>query len=222
MIDSEKKSRNLQLSLTGLCVVFVLIIVIEMNQEYELSIDRRSAKQVIEINRVATIASENVATKSLDDYEQIIVRPLFMQDRRPYVAEDAVVASRPGRQRKQTAKTAKDDYKLSAVVITDDKRIALLQSGRNDKLQKLNQGDEIDGWILTDIQRAQVSLEKGGEIKLLELAVKNSPVQTNAKQDTKNETKERQSPLSDELEEDDDEGEPSPLNSDEKAESQDK
>ena len=79
-----------------------------------------------------------------------------------------------------------NEYFLSAIIITNNKRIALLKSKRNKRLQKLNEGDELNGWTLTDIQPAQVSLLKGTEIKLMDLEVKGFSQQTDAKRNMNN------------------------------------
>lgn len=64
-----------------------------------------------------------------------------------------------------------------------------MQSKKNKQLQKLNEGDELDGWTLTNIQPERVSLEKGTEVKQLELMVKGSPVKIDANHKSDNEKK---------------------------------
>lgn len=180
MNDTAKAGHYVQVFLAGLCLVFVLIIIIDMNSNYEITIAEDSVTKNTEEKWQATTDAALVAVKPLNEYDQIVERPLFMQDRRPYAPEQVVEASQSNSRNKPVARTAQNDYMLSAVIITGNKRIALLQSNRNNKLQKLNQGDELDGWTLTDVQPAQVSLTKGTEVMQLELVIKGSPKQANA------------------------------------------
>jgi hypothetical protein len=183
---AAKISRYLQLFFGGLCFVFVLVVILDTNRDYELTAAGESENQAIEGNQQTAGEAALVSAKPLGDYDQIIERPLFMQDRRPYVAEGLAQTPQKNRRQKPTARIAQDEYILSAVIITSKKRIALLQSQREKKLQKLHQGDELDGWTLTDIQPAWVSLKKGAEIKQLDLTVKGSPPATDTKRKKNN------------------------------------
>ena len=184
MNNTAKASHYLQVFLVGLCLVFVLIIIIDMNSNYKITIVEGSVSQAPEGKGQATSAAALVSVKPLNEYDQIVERPLFMQDRRPYAEEQVVDATQRNSRNKPVTGSAQDEYMLTAVIITSNKRIALLRSNKNNKLQKLNQGDELDGWTLTDVQPAQVSLTKGPLIRQLELMIKGSPMQANAIHET--------------------------------------
>ena len=57
---------------------------------------------------------------------------------------------------------------------------------KSNKLRKFDQGDELDGWTISDIQPTRVLLKKSNENRQLELAVKGSSQQseTNSKNNT--------------------------------------
>ena len=71
------------------------------------------------------------------------------------------------------------DILLSAVVIADDKRLALVQTGNNEKLQMWLPGDNIDGWTITEILEKEIIFTRGSERKNLKLLVKGSPANRN-------------------------------------------
>jgi len=186
MSGTGKTGRSLHIFLTCLCIAFVLITILDMNRNYELVIVEPSEELNVKASEYTVAKTEVVSIKPVSDYDQIIERPLFMPNRRPYTA-DGIVESRQNNGRKNlVTKSTQHEYMLSAVVITENRRIALLYSKKDNKLQKLNQGDELDGWTLIDIQPSQVSLKKGAAIKQLELTVKRSPQQPNARHEKNN------------------------------------
>ena len=63
---------------------------------------------------------------------------------------------------------------LTAVVITPEKSLAILQAGNNKSLQRVRLGETIDGWTLTEIQDQSIVLKQGEQIQTLELEVKGS------------------------------------------------
>jgi len=99
----------------------------------------------------------------LEDYSAIVERPLFFETRRPYeaarVAEVAPVRSEPA-----------PELVLSAVIIADDRRIAIVEAGRND-VHRLVPGESVQGWTLTGIEAQRATFTRGSEILTLELTV---------------------------------------------------
>ena len=104
----------------------------------------------------------------INAYQDIIDRPLFMENRQPYV----LLAPKT----KTNIKEMKSrQFSLSAVVITSEKNIAILQHAKSKTLQSVALGETIDGWTLTEVHEQHVVLKKGDNIKTLVLEIKGSP-----------------------------------------------
>ena len=108
------------------------------------------------------------------DYDEIINRPLFFEDRKPFVY---VKPEKQLKQKKQTTPKKTEQYSLSAVIITSERQLAIIQSGRGKTLQRISLGEDIDGWTLETIEPRSILLKKGNETKNLELEIKVSKPQ---------------------------------------------
>lgn len=94
----------------------------------------------------------------LSAYLPIGERPLFTQDRQPFVvvAEAAPVApAAPPRPRVE--------FELTAVIITSATQIALLRSNLTPAVQRVTRNQTVDGWTLVDVAPEAVVLNRGGE-----------------------------------------------------------
>ena len=69
-------------------------------------------------------------------FSEIIERPLFMENRRPFVPAPNKKRERPG----PVEPDISAQISLSAIAITDDKRIALIENNRDRKLKKTQAG----------------------------------------------------------------------------------
>ena len=99
----------------------------------------------------------------LQDYSQTVSRPLFVASRRPSSTVNAPVAAQPGQ------KLLLERYPVVGVVVAGDRRIVLIRTGQSDKVVRLQQGEMLDGWSITEIAHGRIVLEKAGaeEIFLL-------------------------------------------------------
>jgi hypothetical protein len=96
--------------------------------------------------------------------DAITARPLFQIDRRPYVPD----VPQPGDEESKAAESPRlGTLSLSAIVITAEERMALIRSDAG-KIERIAEGDEIDGWTLTAISPEGVSLEHSGQVQRLE------------------------------------------------------
>lgn len=96
----------------------------------------------------------------LDDYEQMIQRPLFMETRRPGEA----VAEQPPPPPPQTPL----NLKLMGVVATPKGKLALLADAKG-KYKRLKKNDTLDGWTLVELGSDRVTMQQGDERKDLPL-----------------------------------------------------
>lgn len=170
-------------TLIGLCILFSGILLYEITRNYGAGTDGTAATEEASAQKPDSTDDNPVA--SLDDYAAIIERPLFSEDRRPYEPEVAEAAPDRPAGPVNTPVTKREEYSLSAVIISGDKRIALIETRNGKKIHRLREGEDLDGWTLTEVQPARVSLNKGGEVKDLELRVVpsgNQPVQQPAPQ----------------------------------------
>lgn len=160
-------NKYVQSVLLCLCIIFVAFLILESTHEYPLTqVDKVASNSKKKLTR---LTSQNFALPPLSDFSVIVERPLFTHDRNPYIADEIVdEANQPDKEQFKT-KGKLAEYLLSAIIITEDRRIALIQAGTDKKLQKVEEGETIDGWTLTDFKSDEISLIKGQEIKKIGL-----------------------------------------------------
>ncbi len=110
-------------------------------------------------------------------FSEIVQRPLFFEDRKPYIYIESKADSNT-RRKNVVGKTRSNELLLSAVIITSDERIAIIQNGKDKKPQKMQLGDTVGGWTLTDVRPRSVKLMRGNEVRNLELDIKGSARKT--------------------------------------------
>ena len=62
-----------------------------------------------------------------------------------------------------------EQISLRATIIIGKKRIALVQELAIGKQRRLNQGDAYNGWTLTRVETDGISMQKGEEVRQIEL-----------------------------------------------------
>lgn len=116
----------------------------------------------------------------LSVFSEIVERPLFRGDRRPYVP---VTPVKPG-SRHGPGPDISTQISLSGVVINEGERIALIEHRQNKKLQQLRQGDSVNGWTLATIQAGGILMNKQGRTSQLTLIISPSQPASKAPQKT--------------------------------------
>ena len=175
--------RRLQGLLIALCGLLFLFTVYELVRPYQLY----SAVPSIEPDNWTMVEAQPGTIKPVlpaEAFSEIVERPLFMENRRPYVAP---VSTKPGEHKRphQAEPDIMTLISLSAIVITNDQRIALIKENRTRKLQQLRQGETYNGWTLTDIQTNSIAMQKGPDTRQIELVVKLSRSIPDKPQNTK-------------------------------------
>lgn len=88
--------------------------------------------------------------RSIDDYAEVVNRPLFNLERRPLEleseAQDEVDAQA---------------FNLIGVVLTPEQQVAIIYSKNQKRPVKVAQWEWIDGWRLVSVQASVVELRKG-------------------------------------------------------------
>lgn len=77
-------------------------------------------------------------------FSEIVERPLFRENRRPYVPETSAEPQQP----RDSGPDITTQISLSAIVIDGNERIALIKRRQDKKLQQLRQGEKINGWTV--------------------------------------------------------------------------
>lgn len=104
--------------------------------------------------------------RSFADYSDVVARPLFTIDRRPY---EVPVEPSPPREPARPPVVARPEFWLRAVISTSEAQIALVAVGDAPEIHKLRLGDQVEGWTLAEVSRASIYLERRGERILVEL-----------------------------------------------------
>lgn len=116
---------------------------------------------------VPTVEAAPRATPALPlnvDDAVIAARPLFIETRRPYVPPAPAATS-------ESPAAPPEPLTLLATVMAEGRLIALIQSQRDSRIEKLGIGEAIAGWTLADVQSGHVILKQGTESRQLDLLV---------------------------------------------------
>ncbi|MCH9670914.1 MAG: hypothetical protein K0U93_05635 [Gammaproteobacteria bacterium] len=113
--------------------------------------------------------------KPIDQMNQTRERPLFYVNRRepPKVPTDATALQTPV----SVPVEVPSEFKLSAVVITDEKYTALLTDAAGG-MQRVQVGQEIGGWTLKSVNADSVTLQRGAKTQEVQLRTFETPVAT--------------------------------------------
>jgi general secretion pathway protein N len=115
-------------------------------------------------------AAEEIALFPLDNYEEIVTRPLFRPSRRPPDPEEAEAKSQQEISKAQQLQIhIKDLFALNGVVVTDKKAVALLQDIKNNKSLRVSEGEKLEGWQIKQISPDSVLFSNNGRSEALEL-----------------------------------------------------
>ncbi len=100
-------------------------------------------------------------------FEEIIQRPLFTEGREPFVeeiiVEKKVTPPAPFRQPNLT---------LMGIIVTEDKKIALVKTQNNNKTQRIRLNENINSWKVSKVGVRSITLESRGQSFELEMAKK--------------------------------------------------
>ena len=94
---------------------------------------------------------------SKDDYVSVIDRPLFLSSRRPPEEEVPVEVAKP--EEPATPETPLDNFDLNAVIITPAGAIAWVTTPTEPKPQRVQVGDELEGWKVKNISNDEIEME---------------------------------------------------------------
>jgi len=119
----------------------------------------------------SVLSVQDFAVAPLDDYADIVERPLFLEARRPPDPEQEEVA-----EPEEPAPTKKQEvtFLLQGVLMTPESTMALLRVEQDNKVVRLRVGEKEGDWQVESIQPDSVSLRSGEEVVKVPL-VRNKP-----------------------------------------------
>jgi hypothetical protein len=99
--------------------------------------------------------------ENLNQYNAIIERPLFIEERQFTVDEKVKVVRKPA--------PVIDDLKVKAlgIALTGDGILAVLKDLKNGKNLRLRIGEEIYGWRLDGVSESSFTFSRGGKEKVI-------------------------------------------------------
>ncbi len=127
-----------------------------------------AAPSVVAGETPQNLATQNLATKNLaplppiESFDEVVERPLFFRSRR---APDPDAAPPP-----EAEAAPKADFVLTGLVIVSGKeRLALLRPAGSKTVERVHQGEEIEGWRVEAIHADRVVLKKGETVQEIRL-----------------------------------------------------
>lgn len=159
--------RLFQGGLVALCAILCGVTAYELVRPYRPAYPAPSPSQDKDAV-AATTGTGDEAVPPMEAFSEIMERPLFREDRRPFVPPPAPPAQEP-EMPPPVEPDITTQIALRATIIIGDKRIALIQVHGNDEQQKIRQGEAFNGWTLADVQSDSISMKKGDEVRRIEL-----------------------------------------------------
>ncbi len=188
MIKQQHPLQTLfRLTLLGLCALFSFLLWQEFSQQHYLNNGVSREMNKADFPNLK-IEKRKITHQDITKFDEITKRPLFNNTRQPFIAPKPNATAKKTTQKNKKLPVKKEQFMLSATVITPDKRIAVLQTSRDKTQQRISLGEEFNGWILHEITPHSVKLTKGKQIKNLELEIKKSAPAKKTKKQTQTKT----------------------------------
>lgn len=120
----------------------------------------------------ATVPAPLFALEEREKLSETLERPLFMPNRQPL---EASVAASP-QPESQAVRPKANRYSLSAIIIVDDERVALLTDTATGGLSRVREGESLAGWRVEEIHASGAVLSDGKSREELALRSFAAPV----------------------------------------------
>ncbi|HEV2552086.1 MAG TPA: hypothetical protein VGU20_32560 [Stellaceae bacterium] len=152
-----------------LCGGFAVIVFFELEPPLA-DPGARAATRLQQKPALAAASEPRFTMSPLRDFGEVLARPVFSETRRPPAPE----AAAPG---------ATAPFALVGVVLSAKERHALLEHGLPPHIDRVAEGQEVDGWTLEAVQLDRVVLRRGDnrvEVKAKDKAPTPAPQQRRA------------------------------------------
>jgi hypothetical protein len=130
-----------------LCGGFAAVVFLELEPPLA-DPGARAAARMQQKPALAAASEPRFTMPPLRDFGEVLARPVFSETRRPPAPE----AAAPG---------ATAPFTLVGVVLSATERHALLEHGQPPHLDRVAEGQEVDGWTLEAVQLDRVVLRRG-------------------------------------------------------------
>ena len=151
--------------LMGLCVILAAIVYLEIAHG---PFDRSSASLAPPGGDIA-LAEPSLAAASLpplENFSEIVDRPLFIPSRQPILADDGTVAG---------SGVTRNQFVLVGVVIAAEERMAVMRRRAAREVLRVVEGQQLDGWTVESITPEGVRLRHGDLIEEITLRETTGP-----------------------------------------------
>ena len=132
----------------------------------------------------STLTEQSFQLPALDQYVEMVDRPLFNQERRPVENAPEPKVTQPGTSNPKALR-----LNLTSVIIAPGRKLAIFRDLSKNKSIRVAEGEVVKGWRLSQIQGDKVILERDGKSHELPLRVPKPEVAKAAKKGQKNKSR---------------------------------
>jgi hypothetical protein len=170
--NTSLTQRYFQVLLTGTCFFLCYLLWQEIQATDISTTAENITNEMIEEETVLSFPGIENTLPEIDEFDEMINRPLFFENRQPFVFEE--IADEKPEPKNTNTRKPREEYSLNAVIITPNKKIAIIESSKAKELQRIALGENIDDWTLESVEPREIKLINGKETKTLVLEIKNS------------------------------------------------
>ena len=149
------------------CAALASAIYWELNADYTPQERKPQGVWTTSLPKISSLPEESFSLPPLVNFSGIVERPLFNETRRPFVPEVPPTKSAKGV--RPIKVLHKLDWELVGVVLTPQRRSALLWSRKRKKIISVQQGAEFEGWKLEEVLSNKVIVVNGKQRRALDL-----------------------------------------------------
>ncbi len=161
------------LTLIFVLISLILLVLLAVQAYYGQQYREQYIQELLNVKsagfEMQELPSYHVSDYAIDDYAEIVERPLFFKGRRPVDPEDVADTE------VTTATVPKElGLKLIGVIKTPENAYALFNDPRakpdEDKFPRLKRGEKIKGWLVQEIKPDRVIMVANGDTEEILLA----------------------------------------------------
>jgi hypothetical protein len=149
--------------------LFLSLLVLVTLAIMELRLQVGAGSEIVSTRQGGPLVQEapvpRFALADRETFSETLTRPLFMANRQP----PAIAATESNEPASRAAKPEPNRYALSAIIIVDDERVALLTDTATGGLSRVKEGESVPGWQVAEIREESAVLTDGDIRKELEL-----------------------------------------------------
>ena len=133
-------------------IVLLILIIVEIRFQVGTGSGAVSTEKGASL--VEAPPAPRFALRDREAYSETLARPLFMPDRRVSEAESIASSQADG----QTVGAKPNRFALSAVIIVDKQRTALLMDTVTGDVSRVKEGESVAGWRIEEIHESSAVL----------------------------------------------------------------